>query len=125
MSKILVVDDSRLSRNMAADSLTSAGYLVVEAANGQEGLAMLDEHRPDCVVIDLLMPVMNGLELLRQLRDNGADVPVIVATSDIQDGSRAECEALGIYGFLNKPVKREKLVSGVQEALSQIQGTTP
>ncbi len=119
MAKILVVDDSMLSRNIASDALTKAGFEVVEANNGQDGLKMFDKHQPDCVVMDLLMPVMCGQEFLRCLREKGVDVPVFVLTSDIQQASKSECEALGISGFLHKPVLGSQLVTCVQEELAK------
>jgi len=124
MATILLVDDSRLSRRMAADAIVAAGHDVIEASDGEQGLAMLREHNPDCVVLDLLMPCLDGHGFLRQARQSGCTTPIIVQTADIQDGSRAECEALGIAGFLNKPVKREALLNCVTHALLQSEGAT-
>ena len=111
MSKILLIDDSRLSRVMAREPLRSAGYEVAEANNGENGLLAVTEHQPDCIVLDLLMPVMDGPKFLRQLRASGAEVPVIVVSADIQESSRALVEDLGISGFLNKPVKSKELLA--------------
>ena len=119
MATILVVDDSRLSRGILADVLKDAGYDVIEAVDGKQALAVYEARRPDCVVSDLLMPVMGGREFLRRLRESGADVPVIIASADIQQASCSECEALGISGFLNKPVSSQQLVESVSLALSQ------
>jgi CheY-like chemotaxis protein len=96
---------------MAREPLRSAGYEVVAANNGENGLLAVTEHQPDCIVLDLLMPVMDGPEFLRQLRASGAEVPVIVVSADIQESSRALVEDLGISGFLNKPVKSKELLA--------------
>ncbi len=122
MTKVLVVDDSRLSRNLVSDALTKAGYEVIEAINGQEGLEMYKQHQPDCIVTDLLMPVMTGQALLRCLRQESVDVPILVLSSDIQHSSKAYCESLGISGFLNKPVLGSQLAKHVADALAQTQG---
>ena len=123
MTKILVVDDSLLSRNMAADVIQAAGYDVITANNGQKALDMFDDHQPDCVVTDLLMPVMSGQELIERLRDKSKEIPVFVVSSDIQESSKSQCEALGISGFLNKPVLGRELVACLNEALSTTSGT--
>ncbi|PHR95334.1 MAG: response regulator [Blastopirellula sp.] len=119
MPHILVVDDSRLSRRMVVDKLKEAGHETVEAINGKEGLDLLRLTRPDCVVTDLLMPVMGGQELLRNIRSINSEIPVIIASADIQISSRSECEELGISGFLQKPVDAQSLLTCVNEALNQ------
>ncbi len=119
MGKILVVDDSRLARSMVSDALTNGGFEVVEAHNGQQGLDAFGEHHPDCVITDLLMPEMSGQQFIRHLRAQDDSVPVLVLTSDIQDSSRAACEALGINKFLHKPVDAIQIVDDVHAAISQ------
>jgi len=121
MAKVLVIDDSRLSRMMAVNAVVEAGFEVVEAVDGQNGLEMFAEHQPDCVVTDLLMPVMNGQEFLAKLRKESVEVPVFVLTSDIQESTKADCEALGISGFLNKPVSGSLLAKSLQDVLSKAQ----
>jgi len=107
---------------MVSDALRKAGFEVVEANNGQEGLEMYTVHHPDCIVTDLLMPLMTGQEFLRCLRQQSVDVPVVVLSSDIQEASKAECESLGISGFMNKPVLGSQLVAIVEDALVQAKG---
>jgi len=118
MAKILLIDDSRLSRAMVSGMLLSAGHVVVEAEDGLQGLAACEKHGPDCIVVDLLMPQMGGHEFLRRLRNGGAEIPVIVATADIQETSRSLCEEFGVSGFLNKPAKGDELVACVETALA-------
>lgn len=118
MAKILIIDDSRLSRRMTSDVLAETEHVVVEAGDGEQGLAAYEEHRPDCIVLDLLMPRMDGQAFLRRLRNSGANVPVIVVTADIQKASQSFCEEFGVAGFLNKPVEGDKLVTCVLAALT-------
>ena len=124
MAKVLVIDDSTLSRSMAAKALTDAGHTVVEAVDGEQGIAAYAEHQPDCVVTDLLMPVMDGHAFLDHIRHENIQVPVVVLTADIQSSTRAMCEEFGISGFVNKPVKAEVIRARVEEALSQAQRTS-
>lgn len=125
MSKrILIVDDSALSRKrFLAKPLSAAGFEVVEASNGKEGFEAWAESRTDdaqpfdCVITDLLMPVMDGFELLELLKQNGCDVPILVASADIQESSRKKIEESGADGFLNKPYNDETLLDAVHDAL--------
>lgn len=128
MSKrILIVDDSALSRKrFLAKPLSAAGFEVVEAANGKEGFdawieSQADGGEPyDCVITDLLMPVMDGFELLEQLKQNGCEAPVLVASADIQASSRKKIEDAGANGFLNKPYNDEALLKAVNEVLGLV-----
>ena len=124
MSHILIVDDSRLSRRFVVTPLLEAGYSITEAANGEEAFEIFCQDRPDCVVTDLLMPIMDGQELLRCIRDVDPAIPVIVASADIQKASRIECEELGISGFLQKPIQSVDLISSIDSALNQLEGGT-
>jgi CheY-like chemotaxis protein len=117
MSRVLVIDDSKFSRNRTSWALREAGHEVFEAENGSIGLDAVAAHAPDCVVLDLLMPILSGVGFLRRLRATGSDLPVIVATADIQDGSRAICESLIVSGFLNKPTRAEELLPTVERAI--------
>jgi len=91
MPKILVIDDSRYTRLPIVKFLASNGFEVLEAENGLLGLDVLKKEKPDAVITDLLMPEMDGYELLERLRSDGSQVPVIVITADIQDSTREKC----------------------------------
>lgn len=118
-SRILVVDDSALARRaFLAKPLRAAGYEVIEAVNGHEGLAAWKTHKPDLVITDLLMPELDGFGFVNALRDAQADCPIIVASADIQDSSQKRVAALDTFGFLNKPFRYEELLQMVSDALS-------
>lgn len=118
MPTILVVDDARFSRKAVMAALAETGCEFVQAANGREALEQLDSVDPDIVVTDLLMPEMDGIEFLGEVRSRGDQRPVFVVSADIQDSSRTECERLGATGFLNKPFRASELVDAVNAALS-------
>lgn len=122
MSTILVVDDSRFSRKAVVTALAGIDAQIVQACNGREALEQLDAANPELVVTDLLMPEMDGLEFLAELRARGDERPVCVVSADIQESSRGECERLGAYGFFNKPFRGEELVEAAQRALSEAKG---
>jgi two-component system, chemotaxis family, chemotaxis protein CheY len=109
MAQILVVDDSKFSRGRVVSALTAGGHQCIEAENGQLALEAIAANRPDLVVSDLLMPVLDGFGLLKALHEQGSSVPVIVSSADIQASSREQCESYGAKGFLNKPFQPDAL----------------
>ena len=114
---ILIVDDSKLARVKITKILIENGYTVYQADNAQHGLELLDTHNPDLILLDLLMPDMDGFEFLAILHDNKYIVPVIVLTADIQESSRKRCLELGACDFLNKPPDSGLLLSTVKKII--------
>ncbi len=119
MARILVVDDSAYQRVKIHRILEEAGHVSVEAVNGREGLERIAEDAPDCVILDMLMPELDGIEVLREVRDQGITVPIIVLTADVQDTTRQLCMDLGAATVINKPVKRDELV-GIIDRLTKL-----
>lgn len=122
MAKILIVDDSKFSRSRAAEGLRRAGHEVVEAADGAAGLDAVAAHDPDCVLLDMLMPILDGPGFLAGLRESGSNLPVLVLTADIQAGTRAICDDYGVRAFLQKPARSDEILRLVDEALGVGQG---
>ncbi len=120
MAKVLVVDDSNFQRKWLIKSLTKMGHETVEAGDGCEGLKQLQAEDPDCVVTDLLMPNMNGLELLESMRKQKLTVPAIVVTADIQKDTKSECMRMGAIAFLNKPFKHYELEEAINVCLKDV-----
>ncbi len=88
-----------------------------EAGDGKEGLEALLTSSPDCVLLDLLMPQMSGLEVLEALQKQECKTPVIVLTADIQESIHQQCSNLGAYALINKPPKKAALLATVMEAV--------
>lgn len=120
-SKILVVEDDALLQKMMADVLESAGYAVVMADNGHEGLLALAEHQPQLVVSDVSMPVMDGFAFYTAMRHQPAwmDVPVIFITARADKWSIRQGQRLGVDDYLVKPFDHEDLLSVVQGKLQR------
>ena len=110
MDTILIIDDSRFTRSNIAKALRNNQYEVLEADNGATGLDMIIKHKPDFVITDLLMPEMDGFELLENLRSRGIAVPVIVMSADIQETTRRRILELGAKTLLNKPFQGTTLL---------------
>ena len=117
MARILVVDDSMFARLNICNILKSSGHETVEAANGREGLEKARAVKPDCILSDLLMPELDGIEFLASLREQKLRLPVIVLTADIQETKRQQCLDLGAAGFINKPPKKQQLLSLISDIL--------
>ena len=119
MANVLVIDDSGFSRKRVVGAVSQAGHTVTQAINGQEGLDLIEAESFDCVVSDNLMPVMEGVEMLRCLRAADNHIPVIMCSADIQDSTRSACEELGVAGFIGKPFKPEELAQAVANAIAE------
>ena len=117
MALVLIVDDSSFQRRMIRSILAGDGHEIIEAGDGGAGIEMAAAHTPDCMLLDLLMPNVSGLEALETLHNQGAAIPVIVLTSDIQDSVRQQCLDLGARAFLNKPPKAEELLGTIRTVL--------
>jgi two-component system chemotaxis response regulator CheY len=116
---VLSVDDSASIRQMVKLTLAGAGYEVVQAGDGAEGLAKAQSAQVDLVVTDLNMPVMNGLGLIRELRKlpNYKGVPIIFLTTESDAAMKAEAKAAGATGWITKPFQQDQLVAVVKKVL--------
>lgn len=112
---ILCVDDSATVRKIMAMALSDAGHSVVEAENGKVALEKLVSSRPDCIILDINMPVMGGIEFLSAKRKIAAasSIPVIVLTTQDEEALRTEAMGLGANGFLAKPFDKAALLSTI------------
>lgn len=124
MPRILVTDDSQLTRRILRAILMAQGHEVLEAPSGSIALEMIAAENPDCVFLDLLMPDMDGFEVLNILSERGIRIPVVVLTADIQETVREKCIKMGAVYFLNKPPKEEELSAAIRTALAS-QKETP
>jgi twitching motility two-component system response regulator PilH len=118
MTKILVVEDSIYQRSKIRRALAGEGYEFLEASDGREGLEMYAAHEPDCMLLDLTMPEMDGIKVLRalqELQEQKRAVGVIVLTADIQESTRQKCLSLGADAFINKPLQEEELLQTVKQ----------
>jgi CheY-like chemotaxis protein len=117
---ILVVDDFEDNRMMYAEYLTYSGFRVAEAANGVEAIEQAQTLGPDLIVMDLALPVLDGWEATRQLKQGEATkhIPVVALTGHALEGHSKRARAAGCDDFLVKPCLPEMLVRKVRELLS-------
>ena len=123
MSRVLITDDSLLQRRTLSAIVADIGHEVDTASNGQEALEKIQAYPPDCLLLDMLMPIMDGVQVLEQLESQGVKLPVIVLTADIQEWLKTRCLELGAVTFLNKPIKQAQLQEALQQILPRPQPT--
>lgn len=117
MARVLIIDDSAFSRKIIRRAL-GEGHEYLEAADGMEGIERYALHRPDVVMLDLTMPGMNGIEVIRQLKALDPQAKIIVGTADIQKLSVEEALAAGAMRVIPKPFSAEALQEALRDALS-------
>ena len=121
--RILVVDDEARIVNFLTTKLKASGYDVLTAGDGAKGLEQAQAQEPDLIVLDLLMPRMNGLEMLKELRSFSA-VPVIILTAKGADADRIKGLQLGADDYLPKPFNPDELVARIEAIRRRLQPAT-
>ena len=121
MRKIMVIDDDANIRAVLKLRLERSAYAVQMARDGTEALSMVLPNPPDLIILDLLLPKIDGFEVLRNLKSNRltADIPVIILTARVNPTSRNRSYALGAARFLAKPFSPRKLVAEIEILLSE------
>ncbi len=116
---VLVIDDNEPNRLLAQATLEGEGHRVVLAANGDEGLGAFSRERPDCVLLDIRMPGMDGFQVCERIRtmETGADVPILFLTAQRDVDTFDRAQATGADDFLTKPIRPSELITRVQLAL--------
>jgi two-component system cell cycle response regulator DivK len=114
--KILVVEDNEKNRILLREVLTYNGYEVIEAINGDEGLKAAKEHNPALILMDIQMPVMDGLACLRLIREDVEikHIKVIAFTSFAMKGDRGKFMEAGFDGYMTKPIDIDQLTEAVK-----------
>ena len=109
MAKLLIVDDEIDIREFAKRFFSKRNIEVLTASDGPEALEVIEREKPDMVLLDITMPTMNGLEVLKRLRANRNDVDVVMVTGLADEESINEANSWGIRGYIHKPLILEEL----------------
>jgi len=115
--RILVVEDQVDNRQILRDLLTSADYELTEAENGEEALAAVSKQRPDLILMDIQLPIMDGYEATRRIKANPAwnAIPIIVVTSYALSGDEAKARDAGCDAYVTKPYSPRLLLAKIRE----------
>ncbi len=120
----LIAEDNVVNQKLIARLLEKRGHTVVLARNGWEALALLEQRPFDIVLMDVMMPEMDGFEATRRIREkekaSGAHLPIIALTAHAMRGDREQCLAAGMDGYVSKPINMEELFSVIETLLSPV-----
>jgi CheY-like chemotaxis protein len=124
MTKILLVEDNEMNRDMLSRRLIRRGFEVVFAVNGKEGVALARSEKPDIILMDMSLPVMDGWEATRCLKADDAtrSVPVIGLTAHAMSGDREKAIEAGCDDYDTKPVEIDRLIGKIERLLSAAKG---
>jgi signal transduction histidine kinase/DNA-binding NarL/FixJ family response regulator len=117
--RVLIADDVPGNRAMLLDLLKPLGFVTQEARDGAEALRAIGAHAPDLVLMDMSMPVMDGLHAMRRIRENAPwqDIRIVAVSANASEADQAQCMAAGANAFLSKPIDRDALLDEVAEQL--------
>jgi two-component system chemotaxis response regulator CheY len=117
--RVLTVDDSRTILAMLHHTLSNAGFEVLQAEDGQQGLELLAHERVDIVITDINMPVMDGIQFIRQVRASGHHnaLPILILTTETSQDKRDQGRAAGGTGWIVKPFDPEKLIQVIHKVV--------
>jgi len=118
-NRILIVDDTKFMRKMLRKILSVKYNVIGEAENGREAFNMVQEHDPDLVTLDVVMPKMDGFEALSKIKDNDASQKVIMCTSVDQHEKVIEAMKRGADGYIVKPFKKESVLEEIEKVLGE------
>ncbi|MGK0499388.1 MAG: twitching motility two-component system response regulator PilH [Oceanicoccus sp.] len=120
MARVLIVDDSPTETHKMSTILGKHGYEVITAESGEEGVAKAKQTLPDVVLMDIVMPGLNGFQATRQLSKNDSTrhIPVIIVTTKDQSTDRLWGQRQGAKGYLTKPIDDSTLMSAISEVLA-------
>jgi DNA-binding NtrC family response regulator len=117
MATILIVDDKEMMRDSLSLAMARAGHKAVTTGDPSEAPALVRQHRPACVITDLKMPKMDGIELLQKIRAESPDVPVVLMTAFATIGTAVQAMRLGAFDYVQKPFESEEILVIVDRAI--------
>ncbi len=117
MRQILIIDDEKNIRTQLSGLLADEGYRAFAAESAEQGLELLQEERPDLVLLDVCLPGMDGLQMLAKIREDGADIPAIVMSGHATIETAVQATRLGAFDYLQKPLDPGRLLVTVRNAL--------
>lgn len=119
MATIMTVDDTASMRQMISFTLNSAGHDVIQACDGEEAIKAAKDKKMDLLIVDVNMPKMNGIELVKQLRamQDYKFTPILMLTTESQNSKRQESKTAGATGWIVKPFNPEQLLNVVKKVL--------
>ena len=121
MAKILLVEDNEMNRDMLSRRLERRGYVIAIAVDGAEGVAMARRERPDLILLDMSLPVLDGWEAARQLKagDDTKKIPIIALTAHAMAGDREKALEAGCDDYDTKPIELPRLIGKIETLIGK------
>jgi two-component system cell cycle response regulator DivK len=122
MSKrVLAVEDQEDNMQILRDAIVNAGYEIIEAENGEQALALAAKHRPDLILMDIQIPIIDGYEATRRIKADPAlrSIPIIAVTSHALDDGERKARAAGCDDFVAKPYSPRQLLAKIRQVLGE------
>ncbi len=117
--KILVVEDDEASREFLSEVIENLGYEFITAQNGSEAKEFFRLHLPDLVLLDIRLPDINGIEVLKYIKSISSDTPVIAQTAFAMEKEREAFMAMGFDGYISKPIRPDVLADTIKSYMKQ------
>jgi len=122
--QILVVDADTVNRQLLSIFVKEFGGTAIVASNGKEAVQLYTEHRPDLVLMDIVMPIMNGVEATSQIREYEQEmcineVPIIAVTANVGQGINSACTDAGINAIIDKPIQFDRIKNSIESLSSE------
>ena len=124
MSRILIIEDDRAILRGLKDNLEYESYDVLTATEGEQGYRLIQEHHPDLIILDLMIPKMDGYELCRKVRSEGIATPILMLTARSEEVDRVQGLDLGADDYVTKPFSVPELLARIRAILRRVQSST-
>ena len=121
MTRVLIAEDNAVNRELLRELLETRGYTVIEACNGEEALRLLEDSKPDILLLDLGMPLLDGYQTIHKIREkpNLSTLPVLAVTAYAMQGDKERILRSGFDGYLSKPIDPKLLYQELDRLLSK------
>jgi two-component system response regulator (stage 0 sporulation protein F) len=117
MGKVLIIEDMQEIREMLAVFLSKKGFTALSAALGEEGVSLTRQHKPDIVLIDIRLPDLNGIEVLKKIREFDKDIKIVMLSGLTTEDLEAEARQAGASGFLSKALGIEEISKVISDMI--------
>ncbi len=121
-ARILIVEDDESISESIRFNLVKQGFSCLQAADGLKGLRLIRSEKPDLLILDLMLPLLDGWKLCQQAREEGFDLPIIVLSARTSDFDKVECLSLGADDYMTKPFSMSELIARVKAQLRRARG---
>lgn len=122
MPRLLITDDDRSMRQTLADAMSSCGFDIATAGDGEEAIKLFDSGEVHLVIVDFHMPRLSGLEVIRYVRSRNAQMPCILMSAELSEAVRREAEQMRTCGIFDKPLRLASLRQTVRQSLLDTYG---